>query len=72
MIRGAGIDVYEHEPQVSDALKELDNVTLTPHAASATKKARTGMLLEAMDGLTGVLEGTNPVNVVNKKELAEK
>lgn len=72
VIRGAGIDVFEHEPKVSDALKELDNVTLTPHAASATKKARIGMLLEAMDGLTGVLEGTDPSNVVNEKELAGK
>ena len=70
VIRGAGIDVFEYEPKVSDALKELDNVTLTPHAASATVKARTGMLLEAMDGLTGVLEGTDPANVVNRKELA--
>ena len=72
VIRGAGLDVYEHEPKVSEELKVLDNVTLTPHAASATKKARIGMLHEAMDGLTGVLKGIDVPNVVNRKELAEQ
>ncbi len=72
VIRGAGLDVYENEPKVSEELKVLDNVTLTPHAASATKKARIGMLHEAMDGLTGVLNGQEVPNVVNRRELAEK
>ncbi|MBQ6222911.1 MAG: hydroxyacid dehydrogenase [Solobacterium sp.] len=72
VIRGAGLDVYEHEPKVSEELKALDNVTLTPHAASATKKARIGMLHEAMDGLTGVLSGKDVPNVVNHRELAER
>lgn len=35
-IAGAGLDVYEHEPFVPEALKTLKNVVLTPHIGSAT------------------------------------
>lgn len=39
-IAGAGLDVYEHEPHVSDGLKALDNVVLTPHIAAASDSAQ--------------------------------
>lgn len=39
-IAGAGLDVYENEPQVSDRLKALDNVVLTPHIAAASDSAQ--------------------------------
>ena len=68
-IKGAGLDVFEDEPNVSPELLELDNVTLTPHIASCTLKARMGMCAEALSGITGVLEGEKPYNVVNPEVL---
>ena len=40
VIAGAGLDVYENEPNVSDRLKALDNVVLTPHIAAASDSAQ--------------------------------
>lgn len=65
VIRGAGLDVYENEPHPYEGLYELDNVVLTPHCASGTMKARLGMAKEALDGITAVLKGKQPCNVVN-------
>lgn len=42
-IAGAGLDVYEDEPNVPPAFFELDNVVLLPHMASATNETRTAM-----------------------------
>jgi lactate dehydrogenase-like 2-hydroxyacid dehydrogenase len=49
---GAGLDVFEDEPAVPDALKTMDNVLLQPHAASGTHETRRGMadlVLENLD-----------------------
>ncbi|MCC2596710.1 2-hydroxyacid dehydrogenase [Pusillimonas sp. MFBS29] len=40
---GAGLDVYQNEPNVPEALKTLDNVVLVPHIASATTETRAAM-----------------------------
>jgi len=42
-IAGAGLDVFESEPNVPDALCALDNVVLTPHIGSATWQTRRAM-----------------------------
>ena len=42
-IAGAGLDVFENEPDVHPALLELENVVLVPHLGSATKETRTAM-----------------------------
>lgn len=42
-IAGAGLDVFADEPRVPAALRELDNVVLTPHYASATRTTRNAM-----------------------------
>ena len=42
-IAGAGLDVYQNEPNVPDALKTMDNVVLLPHIGTATKETRTEM-----------------------------
>ncbi len=42
-IRGAGLDVFDHEPYVPEALQSLDNVVLLPHIGSATHETRTVM-----------------------------
>lgn len=39
-IRGAGLDVFEHEPALAKGLARLDNVILTPHIASASEETR--------------------------------
>ena len=69
VIKGAGLDVFEDEPHVSQELLELDNVVLTPHIASCTLKARLGMANEALAGITGVLKGEKPKNIVNPEVL---
>jgi len=42
-IKGAGLDVFENEPQVPDALIAMDNVVLLPHVGSATHETRKAM-----------------------------
>ncbi|GAA5236748.1 2-hydroxyacid dehydrogenase [Verticiella sediminum] len=43
VIAGAGLDVYQDEPQVPPAFFTLDNVVLAPHMASATRETRQAM-----------------------------
>ncbi|GAB4100217.1 D-glycerate dehydrogenase [Sinomonas halotolerans] len=59
-IAGAGLDVYEHEPQVHPALLELENVVLLPHLGSATVETRTAMAMLAADNALAVLSGARP------------
>jgi len=42
-IKGAGLDVFDNEPNVPPALLELDNVVLLPHVGSATRETRGAM-----------------------------
>ena len=64
-IAGAALDVFEHEPAVSDALLGMENVVLTPHIASATRGARLAMGRLCVDALRAVLlEGRVPPNAV--------
>jgi hydroxypyruvate reductase len=42
-IAGAGLDVFENEPHVPDALRAMDNVVLSPHIGSATQTTRQAM-----------------------------
>lgn len=64
-IAGAALDVFEHEPDVPQALKECDNVVLVPHIASASVATRTRMAVMAAQSLTAVLCGEPPLHVVN-------
>jgi lactate dehydrogenase-like 2-hydroxyacid dehydrogenase len=50
-IAGAGLDVYEQEPQVAPALTAMENVVLLPHLGSATKETRVAMGLRAFENL---------------------
>jgi glyoxylate reductase len=69
-IAGAGLDVYEHEPQIAPGLAELDNVTLAPHIASASLETRTNMAVMAATNLVDALQGRKPTNIVNPEVLA--
>ena len=50
-IAGAGLDVFENEPQVPAELMQLDNVVLLPHVASATVETRAAMAQRVFDNL---------------------
>jgi lactate dehydrogenase-like 2-hydroxyacid dehydrogenase len=50
-IAGAGLDVYEKEPHVTQALIAMDNVVLLPHLGSATRETRVAMGLRAFENL---------------------
>ncbi|MCK4352531.1 D-glycerate dehydrogenase [candidate division WOR-3 bacterium] len=71
-IKGAGLDVYENEPKISDVLKKLDNVVLLPHIGSATQSARIKMADLAVENLLAGLKGKIPPNLVNKEVLKNK
>ena len=62
VIRGAGLDVFENEPQLAPGLAELENVILTPHAASATEETRAKMSEVAALNIIDALEGGRPRN----------
>ena len=50
-IAGAGLDVFEKEPQVSPALVSMENVVLLPHLGSATQETRIAMGMRALENL---------------------
>lgn len=55
-IAGAALDVYEHEPQISDGLKELDNVLLVPHIGTGTWEGRKAMCDAMIDNIVAFAE----------------
>ena len=56
-IAGAGLDVFENEPNVPSALLALDNVVLTPHVGSATWQTRHAMADRAFGNLQAHFAG---------------
>ena len=54
-IAGAGLDVFEHEPNVPEKMLALDNIVLTPHIASASLATRRAMASRAVDNLIAAL-----------------
>ncbi len=50
-LAGAGLDVFEHEPQVSPELLAMENVVLLPHLGSATQETRVAMGMRALENL---------------------
>ena len=59
-IAGAGLDVFEHEPDVHLGLLELDNVVLVPHLGSATVETRDAMAVLAARNVVEFLAGNEP------------
>lgn len=56
-LAGAGLDVFEREPQVSPELLALENVVLLPHLGSATRETRVAMGLRALENLRLFFQG---------------
>jgi glyoxylate reductase len=64
VIAGAGLDVFEHEPELAPGLAELENVTLTPHIASGSVETRAKMATMAAENIIAVLKGETAPNTV--------
>ena len=64
VIAGAGLDVFEFEPQPVKGLTDLSNVIITPHIASATEEARQDMAILSAQNIINMLEGGIPANMV--------
>ncbi len=63
-IAGAGLDVYESEPQITPALLGLENVTLLPHLGTAVLAVRQAMGMMALDNLIAHFAGRPLPNAV--------
>ena len=61
---GAGLDVYEREPEIEERLLRLDNVVLLPHIGSATYETRSRMAMAAARNLVQGLRGERPDNLI--------
>ena len=64
VIAGAGLDVYENEPDVPEAFFALDNVTLLPHLGTATEEVRSAMGMMTLDNLEAFFAGQTPPNAL--------
>tara|TARA_R110002073_G_scaffold157241_18_gene312676 strand:+ start:11565 stop:12548 length:984 start_codon:yes stop_codon:yes gene_type:complete len=64
-IAGAGLDVFENEPEIEAGLFELDNAVLAPHLGSATIATRTKMGELAVENCLAGCTGKRPANLVN-------
>jgi glyoxylate reductase len=61
---GAGLDVYEDEPNVNPRLLSMPNVVLAPHIGSATEETRAAMARIAATDVAMFLRGQRPLHVI--------
>ncbi len=59
-IAGAGLDVFEKEPEVSRGLLQLENVVLLPHLGSATWETRRAMGMRVVDNIDAFFNDETP------------
>lgn len=63
-IGGAGLDVFEKEPEINNGLLGRDNVILVPHIGTATVEARIAMGRYAVKNITLFFDGESPLSRV--------
>ena len=63
-LAGAALDVYEDEPELTEGMRELDNLMILPHIGSASFETRDKMALLVADNILDVLEGKTPRSLV--------
>ena len=61
---GAGLDVFAHEPEVPSALRQMENVVVEPHQASATVETRRAMAELVLRNLEAQFAGREPPTAV--------
>lgn len=66
-VGGAGLDVFDNEPNINPELIAMENVVLTPHIASATREARNKMGEQSVNAILDTLSSKMPENIVNKE-----
>lgn len=59
-IGGAGLDVFEREPRIPDALMGADNLVMLPHLGSATRETREAMGFRVFENLSAFFDGSTP------------
>ncbi len=64
-LAGAGLDVFEAEPQIHPGLLALENVVLLPHLGSATRETREAMGMRVVDNLVAFFDGRRPPDQVS-------
>ena len=64
-IAGAGLDVYENEPDLAPGLMECENVVLLPHLGSASQETRDKMATMAAMNALSLLKKEKAINTVN-------
>jgi glyoxylate reductase len=64
-IFAAGLDVFEHEPEVEERLRSLENVAIVPHLGSATVDTREAMGMLAVENVLAALGGRRPPSLLN-------
>ena len=69
LIWGAGLDVYENEPDVHHELLKLNNTVLLPHIGSASRETRVRMIDMAVESVELALGGKTPKHLVNPEVL---
>lgn len=67
-LAGAGLDVFEQEPDVHPGLRDLRQVVLLPHLGSATLATRVRMGLICLENITAVCAGRSAPNQVNRTQ----
>ena len=68
-IFGAGLDVFENEPEVHPDLLDLDKAVIIPHLGSATVDTRRAMGLLAVENVFAALDGERPPTILNPEVL---
>ncbi len=63
-LAGAALDVYEDEPELTEGMRELDNLMILPHIGSASFETRDRMALLVADNILDALEGKTPRSLV--------
>ena len=63
-IAGAGLDVFEAEPVVSEKLRAMENVVLLPHLGSATQDGRVAMGQKVIDNISACFKGAGLPDLV--------
>ena len=71
-LAGAGLDVFEREPEIHQGLFDLENAVIVPHIASASMETRSAMALMAAENVLAALRDEAPPNVVNPEVLERR